>query len=292
METARTYGRVIINEMHLPVEEKSIRPVSIGGVLGGAKYIVRGIMFKTHNTSLELFKNWGETSHRDELYIAHKVQGHELKGVSATCRAVLHPSSLTSVTSHHNKTRHTQKLKAYFGWFFQRGMLDEVSFPLMTLIDFKVALLLLLLLALSSSHLMDFEGLPHHRHDSAAAGQGHAGVRHCRRGRPVHCEERGPGLVAVDPQRVGRAGAEAALGAKWGRRDGAGVVHRSGGASRAGWPHVFAGLFTHVSARLQGCRYIGPLLPFRAVAVSVLPLTSQLRTCFPSCCAELMRVFF
>jgi hypothetical protein len=76
--------------MFTPIsEEKTIRPVSIGGVLGGAKFIVRGIMFKTPNTTLELFKNWGETSHRDEMFVAHKVQGHELKGVSVCQRLQL-----------------------------------------------------------------------------------------------------------------------------------------------------------------------------------------------------------
>lgn len=108
METARTYGRVIINELGVPYEDKTIRPLGMGGVLGGEKFLVRGVLFKTPKADSELFKQFGESKNRDEMFIAHKVQGHELKG-----------------------------LKAYFGWFFQRGLLGKVSFPLTALIDFK-----------------------------------------------------------------------------------------------------------------------------------------------------------
>ncbi len=38
-ETARTYGRVIISELHLPVEAKTVRPINMGGVLGGTKFL-------------------------------------------------------------------------------------------------------------------------------------------------------------------------------------------------------------------------------------------------------------
>jgi hypothetical protein len=101
IETARTYGRVIISEMHLPMEAKTVRPISMGGVLGGHKYLVRGVLFKIPNG--ELFKDYP-----DPLHVANKIQGHELKGLSA-----------------------------YFGWFFNRGELSQVSFPLMAVIDFK-----------------------------------------------------------------------------------------------------------------------------------------------------------
>ena len=99
--TARTYGRVIISEIHLAVEEKTIRPISLGGVLGGHKYVVRGVLFKIPDG--EMFRNYP-----DPLHIANKIQGHELKG-----------------------------LKAYFGWFFNRGTIGVVSFPLTAIIDFK-----------------------------------------------------------------------------------------------------------------------------------------------------------
>ena len=43
---AETYGRIIISEHCLPDHQKTINPVSVGGVAGGEKYIVSGILFK------------------------------------------------------------------------------------------------------------------------------------------------------------------------------------------------------------------------------------------------------
>lgn len=40
IETARMYGRIIISELHLPPELRTIRPLNVGGVLGGAKFMV------------------------------------------------------------------------------------------------------------------------------------------------------------------------------------------------------------------------------------------------------------
>lgn len=101
MEIVKTYGKLIISEMHFPPEQKTVRPVKIGGVLGGAKYIVRGVLFKIPDGAMF-------SSYDDPMRIANKVQGHELKG-----------------------------LKSYFGWFFNRGMIGLVSFPLTAIVDFK-----------------------------------------------------------------------------------------------------------------------------------------------------------
>ncbi len=73
METATTYARVIINELHLPLEQKTLRPVSMGGSLGGSKFIVRGVLFKIPDG--DIFKNYP-----DPIRIAQKICGHELKG--------------------------------------------------------------------------------------------------------------------------------------------------------------------------------------------------------------------
>ena len=45
---ARQYGRIIIAEKFLPNELKTIPPctVSLGGIAGGEKFIVHGILFK------------------------------------------------------------------------------------------------------------------------------------------------------------------------------------------------------------------------------------------------------
>jgi hypothetical protein len=100
-ETARTYGRVIISELHLPVSEKTIKPSSLGGVLGGSKYVVRNVLFKTPSAN-------GFSSYPDPWLISHKIQGHELKGCNA-----------------------------YFSYFFNGGVSGIVSFPLMAVIDYK-----------------------------------------------------------------------------------------------------------------------------------------------------------
>lgn len=100
-EIASRYGQVIISEMHMPVEQKTVRPLKMGGVLGGHKFMVRGVLFKFADG--ETFSNYP-----DPLHIANKVQGHELKG-----------------------------LKAYFSWFFNRGLLGSASFPLAAVIDYK-----------------------------------------------------------------------------------------------------------------------------------------------------------
>lgn len=43
---AETYARIIVSERCLPLEQKSLKPVSIGGAAGGEKFLVRGILFK------------------------------------------------------------------------------------------------------------------------------------------------------------------------------------------------------------------------------------------------------
>jgi hypothetical protein len=43
---AKTYARIIVSELSLPDCQKTIPPVQIGGIAGGAKYIMKGIMFK------------------------------------------------------------------------------------------------------------------------------------------------------------------------------------------------------------------------------------------------------
>ena len=43
---AKTYGRIIISEKFLPDSDKTIKPVGAGGVAGGVKYVVSGILFK------------------------------------------------------------------------------------------------------------------------------------------------------------------------------------------------------------------------------------------------------
>jgi hypothetical protein len=67
-QVASRYAQVIISEMHLPVEARSLRPLKIGGVLGGHKYIVRGILFKFANG--DVFSDYP-----DPFFVANKVPG-------------------------------------------------------------------------------------------------------------------------------------------------------------------------------------------------------------------------
>jgi hypothetical protein len=46
LETAFTYGKIIISERSLPVAAKTIRPVAFGGVAGGEKFLHANILFK------------------------------------------------------------------------------------------------------------------------------------------------------------------------------------------------------------------------------------------------------
>jgi hypothetical protein len=46
LHVAKTYGKIIITERFIPVEEKTVKPIDIGGKAGGVKYIVGGVLFK------------------------------------------------------------------------------------------------------------------------------------------------------------------------------------------------------------------------------------------------------
>jgi tetratricopeptide (TPR) repeat protein len=70
--SARSYGKIIISEAFLPDSEKTIRPVKLGGVAGGDKYVVHNILFKF---ALDRRNFYGSDS------AASKVAGHELQGL-------------------------------------------------------------------------------------------------------------------------------------------------------------------------------------------------------------------
>eukprot|EP01133_Synstelium_polycarpum_P013644 gene13644-16064_t len=73
---AESYGRIIISEHLLPNDQKTIRPVSVGGIAGGEKYIVQGILFKfaVESDTYGLYGN-------DEN--AMKTAAHELNGCTS-----------------------------------------------------------------------------------------------------------------------------------------------------------------------------------------------------------------
>ena len=73
--TARRYGRIIISEVKQPLHKKTIKPVNVGGVIGGEKYVVNNVLFKFAVDSSGIFG-------KDDSLSA-KVAGHELKGLNA-----------------------------------------------------------------------------------------------------------------------------------------------------------------------------------------------------------------
>ena len=70
--TAEVIGKLIIAEYNLPNHLKTIKPVSIGGIVGGIKYIAHNILFKFAIDSSGLLES-------DES--AMKIANHELKSL-------------------------------------------------------------------------------------------------------------------------------------------------------------------------------------------------------------------
>jgi len=70
MYLAKTYGRIIISERY--VENKTIKPINIGGEVGGEKYLVQNILFKFAYDAHGMLGS---------DYAAAKVAGNELKGL-------------------------------------------------------------------------------------------------------------------------------------------------------------------------------------------------------------------
>ncbi len=87
ISTAEFYGRIILAERFLPVYRKSIKPVNLGGVAGGTKYLVHGILYKfAEDVDLGLGR-WMYGGHERNDAAAAKACGNELKGLSAVFQA-------------------------------------------------------------------------------------------------------------------------------------------------------------------------------------------------------------
>jgi hypothetical protein len=72
-EDAVTYGSIIIKEQNLPINQKTIKPIGVGGVAGGQKFVHEGIFFKFPTNEANLYGN---------LENAMRGAGHELKGLT------------------------------------------------------------------------------------------------------------------------------------------------------------------------------------------------------------------
>eukprot|EP01102_Stenamoeba_stenopodia_P010457 TRINITY_DN3150_c0_g1_i4.p1 TRINITY_DN3150_c0_g1~~TRINITY_DN3150_c0_g1_i4.p1 ORF type:complete len:699 (+),score=110.12 TRINITY_DN3150_c0_g1_i4:139-2097(+) len=73
--TAKAYGKIIISEVYLPVKQKTIKPVDVGGIAGGEKYIIHNILFKF------AVDDKGVYGGNDAA--AAKAAGHDLKGLQS-----------------------------------------------------------------------------------------------------------------------------------------------------------------------------------------------------------------
>jgi tetratricopeptide (TPR) repeat protein len=70
--SASAYGKIIISEYHVPNHLKTIKEATMGGFLGGKKFLVRNILFKFATDETGFFQ-----SHK----AASKVAGNELRGL-------------------------------------------------------------------------------------------------------------------------------------------------------------------------------------------------------------------
>lgn len=82
---AKTFGKIIISEVNLPADYKTIKPSSVGGIAGGEKYMCHSIFFKFAMDPLisqepPLFLYGG---HKQNNYAAMKAASHELNGLIA-----------------------------------------------------------------------------------------------------------------------------------------------------------------------------------------------------------------
>ncbi|PRP86399.1 hypothetical protein PROFUN_05318 [Planoprotostelium fungivorum] len=84
-DTASIYAKIIVSEFELPLHEKTIKPIDIGGAAGGTKYRVQNILFKfafdalvTRDPDLWMYGG-DQPDHRAAI----KAAKNELKGLEA-----------------------------------------------------------------------------------------------------------------------------------------------------------------------------------------------------------------
>ncbi|KYQ91337.1 hypothetical protein DLAC_08285 [Tieghemostelium lacteum] len=79
---ADVFGKIIISELHLPMESKTIKPLDLGGVAGGQKFKCQDIIFKFAADTEIIPGLWmyGGTNKADSF--AQKSTNHELNGLN------------------------------------------------------------------------------------------------------------------------------------------------------------------------------------------------------------------
>jgi len=106
-ETAFTIGKFIISERALPPENRTIKPVKIGGVAGGDKYIKHGILFKFATDPVVGMRN------DKKVYLFGGSVASDEEAVKAASREILGNDR-------------------YWGTFQ-----NKLSYPMVVLIDYK-----------------------------------------------------------------------------------------------------------------------------------------------------------
>lgn len=74
---AAMYGKIIISEKEMSVEDKTIKPVALGGAGSGTKYLQRGVLFKFPQVDecvdYKSLKRYGLVRKIIELVISYQV---------------------------------------------------------------------------------------------------------------------------------------------------------------------------------------------------------------------------
>jgi len=84
VSSARMYGKIIAKEQHIADKDKTVKPLdSLGGLAGGRKYLVNGILFKLCGDPFLETNRWLYGGVEPSYEYAAKSAGHEIKGVNA-----------------------------------------------------------------------------------------------------------------------------------------------------------------------------------------------------------------
>ena len=116
IHAARTYGRIIISEVYLPMRKKTIKPLNLGGVAGGDKYVVHNVLYKFAVDSAGLFGG--------NNLAAAKVGGLELKGLVSYFRSFCYLQFFFSFSYN------------IYSYFYSAAM-NDINLPMMTLVDYR-----------------------------------------------------------------------------------------------------------------------------------------------------------
>mmetsp|Transcript_14516 Transcript_14516/g.43598 ORF Transcript_14516/g.43598 Transcript_14516/m.43598 type:complete len:844 (+) Transcript_14516:997-3528(+) len=121
----KTYGRIVVSERSLPLHLKTVRPAQVGGVAGGEKYLVRGILFKFAVDQQGLFSS---------SYLERQRSAFEQQRASSGDRQKLE-QLLRSEGDQYAAKVAGHDLKSLTHLF--NAWVSDVHFPLLALLDYR-----------------------------------------------------------------------------------------------------------------------------------------------------------